>query len=153
MGVIFSVVTFAIYVIVIMFCYLSICFRQTMIEIQNDALLKREKRLANIVAGILLIFVLTYFPAFLFPTVLLAKGFKNFLPFRPFFMILFQLNGALNPLLNFFRSAKMCKAIKNLFKCLPKVQPDSYVTNTSNNSSKTLYHSHTAGIASPQRYQ
>ena len=43
MGVIFSVVTFAIYVIVIMFCYLSICFRQTMIEIQNDALLKGKR--------------------------------------------------------------------------------------------------------------
>lgn len=67
-----------------MFCHLSIYFRQTMIEIQNDVLLKREKRLANIVAGILLIFVLTYFPAFLFPTVWLAKGFKNFLPFRSF---------------------------------------------------------------------
>ena len=146
LGVIFSVFIFAIYVIVVMFCYLSIYFRKTMIENQNDALLRKEKRLANTVAGILLIFLLTYFPAFLFPTVLFAKGFKNFLPFRPFYMIFFQLNGVLNPLLNFGRSTKMRKAIKDLFKCLPKVQPDSCVKNTSNNSSKNHNHFHTTGI-------
>lgn len=144
LGVIFSVVIFAINVIVIIFCYLSFYFRKTMIENQNDALLRREKRSANTVAGILLIFLLTYFPAFLFPTVLFAKGFKNFLPFRPF--IFFHLNGALNPLLNFGRSTKMRKAIKDLFKCLPKVHPDSCVKNTSNNSSKNHNHSHTTGI-------
>ena len=44
LGVIFSVVIFAIYVIVIMFCYLSIYFRKTMIENQNDALLRRDKK-------------------------------------------------------------------------------------------------------------
>ena len=60
-------------------------FRKT-VEVgnPNDALLKREKRLTNTVAGILLILVLTYFPALLVPFVLSAKGiYKNSLRFRP----------------------------------------------------------------------
>ena len=54
---------FAIYVLIIMFCYLRIYFRKT-VEVgnPNDSLFKREKRLTNPVAGILLILVLTYFP-------------------------------------------------------------------------------------------
>ncbi|CAH3123571.1 unnamed protein product [Porites lobata] len=108
-----------IYFIIIMFHYLRIYFRKT-VEVgnPNDALLKREKRLTNTVAGILLILVLTYFPALLVPFVLSAKGlYKNSLPFRPFYVVFIQLNGVLNPLLNLGRSRNMRKAIRDLFKC------------------------------------
>ena len=136
-GVILIVVHFAVYAIVIIFCYLSIYFRKT-VEIgnPNDSLLKREKRLANTVAWILLNFVLTYFPSFLFPTVLVIKGFKNFLDFRPYYLIFYQLNGVLNPLLNFSRSKKIHKAVRDLFKCLPQVQPGSYVNNNNHNGAR-----------------
>ena len=88
------------YVIVIAFCYLSIyCRKNIQVGNLNEALLKREKRLANTVAWILLILVLTYFPGLLFGGVLVAKGVNN-LPFRPFYVIFMQLNGVLNPLLN-----------------------------------------------------
>ena len=128
-------VPFALYAIVIMSCYLSIYFRKT-IEVGNlnKALLEREKRLANTVAWILLILLLTYFPAHLFPIVLFIKGFKNFLPFRPYYLIFFQLNGVLNPLLNFRRSKRMRKAVRDLFKCLPEVQPSPCVNKSYNNS-------------------
>ena len=48
---------------------------------RNDAFLKREKRLANTVAWILLILVLTYFPGLLFGGVLVAKGVIIIFPF------------------------------------------------------------------------
>ena len=131
-----TLVLFAIYVIIIMFCYLRIYFRKT-VEVgnPNDARLKREKRLTNTVAGILLILVLTYFPALLVPFVLSAKGlYKNSLPFKPFYAVFIQLNGVLNPLLNLGRSRNMRKAIRDLFKCSSQVQPSSAVNNNNNNS-------------------
>ena len=129
-------VLFAIYVIIIMFCYLRIYFRKT-VEVgnPNDTLLKREKRLTNTVAGILLILVLTYFPALLVPFVLSAKGlYKNSLSFRPFYAVFIQLNGVLNPLLSFGRSRNMRKAVRDLFKCSSQVQPSSAVNNNNNNN-------------------
>ena len=127
---------FAIYVIIIMFCYLRIYFRKT-VEVgnPNDALLKREKRLTNTVAGILLILVLTYFPALLVPFVLSTKGlYENSLRFRPFYAVFIQLNGVLNPLLNLCRSRNMRKAIRDLFKCSSQEQPSSAVNNNNNNN-------------------
>ena len=127
---------FASYFIIIMFYYLRIYFRKT-VEVgnPNDALLKREKRLTNTVAGILLILVLTYFPALLAPFVLSAKGlYKNSLPFRPFYVVFIQLNGVLNPLLNLGRSRNMRKAIRDLFKCSSQEQPSSAVNNYNNNN-------------------
>ena len=134
-------VLFAIYVIIIMFCYLRIYFRKT-VEVgnPNDALLKREKRLTNTVAGILLILVLTYFPALLAPFVLSAKGlYKNSLPFRSFYIVFIQLNGVLNPLLNLGRSRNMRKAIRDLFKCSSQEQPSSAVNNNNNNNNNNSY--------------
>ena len=130
-----TLVFFAFCVIFIIFCYLSIHTRKP-IEVgnPNDSLFKKEKRLTNTVAWVLLILLLTYFPALLFPILLFAKGFKNFLPFRPYYIIFIQLNGALNPLLNFGRSKKMRKAIRDLFKCIPQVQPSSFVKNNNENN-------------------
>ena len=124
-----------------MFCYPHIYFRKT-VEVgnPNDALLKREKRLTNTVAGILLILVLTYFPALLVPFVLSAKGlYKNSVPFRPFYAVFIQLNGVLNPLLNLDRSRNMRKAVRDLFKCSSQEQPSSAVNNNNNNNNNNNY--------------
>ena len=137
-------VLFAIYVIIIMFCYLRIYFRKT-VEVgnPNDTLLKREKRLTNTVAGILLILVLTYFPALLVPFVLSAKGlYKNSLSFRPFYAVFIQFNGVLNPLLSFGRSRNMRKAVRDLFKCSSQVQPSSAVNNNNNNNNNNYNKNH-----------
>ena len=73
----FVLLFFPFYVIVIAFCYLSIyCRKNIQMGNLNEALLKREKRLANTVAWILLILVLTYFPGLLFGGVLVAKRSK-----------------------------------------------------------------------------
>ena len=136
-----TLVLFAIYVIIIMFCYLRIYFRKT-VEVgnPNDARLKREKRLTNTVAGILLILVLTYFPALLVPFVLSTKGlYENSLRLRPFYAVFIQLNGVLNPLLNLGRSRNMRKAIRDLFKCSSQEQLSSAVNNNNNNNNNNNY--------------
>ena len=140
---------FASYVIIIMFYYLRIYFRKT-VEVgnPNDARLKREKRLTNTVAGILLILVLTYFPALLVPFVLSTKGlYENSLRFRPFYAVFIQLNGVLNPLLNLGRSRNMRKAIRDLFKCSSQEQPSSAVNNNNNNKN---HHRLSHAAAKPQ---
>ena len=129
----FVLLFFPCYVTVIAFCYLSIyCRKNIQVGNLNDAFLKREKRLANTVAWILLILVLTYFPGLLFGAVLVAKGVNN-LPFRPYYITFVQLNGALNPLLNFSRIKMMRKAIRDLFRCHPQLQSSSLASN--NNTS------------------
>ena len=95
MAPVFLLVLFPFYLSVITFCYLSIyCRKNIQVGNLNDAFLKREKRLANTVAWILLILVLTYFPGLLFGGVLVAKGVNN-LPFRPYYVIFMQVNGVL----------------------------------------------------------
>ena len=127
MALAFVLLFFPCYVIVIAFCYLSIYCRKN-IQMGNlkDAFLKREKRLANTVSWILLILVLTYFPGLLFGGVLVAKGI-NSLPFRPYCIIFVQLNGALNPLLNFSRIRMMRKAIRDLLRCHLQLQSSCHL--------------------------
>ena len=141
MAPVFLLVLFPFYLSVITFCYLSIyCRKNIQVGNLNDTFLKREKRLANTVAWILLILVLTYFPGLLFGAVLVAKGVNN-LPFRPFYVIFMQLNGVLNPLLNFSRIKKMRKAIRDLFRCHPQLQSSSLASNNNNsNSDSTTCH-------------
>ena len=74
---------------------------------RNDAFLKREKRLANTVAWILLILVLTYFPGLLFGGACFGCKRGNYnLSFRPYYVIFMQLDGVLNPLFNVSRIKK-----------------------------------------------
>ena len=82
MAAVFLLVLFPFYLSVITFCCLSIYFRKNIqMGNRNDAFLKREKRLANPVAWILLILVLTYFPGLLFGGVFVAKGVIIIFPF------------------------------------------------------------------------
>ena len=136
MAAVFLLVLFPFYLSVITFCYLSIyCRKNIQVGNLNEALLKREKRLANTVAWILLILVLTYFPGLLFGGVLVAKGVNN-LPFRPFYVIFIQLNGVLNPLLNFSRIRKMRKAIRDLFRSHQQLQSSSLANNNITRATK-----------------
>ena len=136
-------VLFAIYGIIIMFCYLRIYFRKT-VEVgnPNDALLKREKRLTNTVAGILLILVLTYFPALLVPFVLSTKGlYKNSLHFRSLYVVFIQLNGVLNTLLNSVVLEICEKLLETCLNALPKNsrhQLSTTTTTTTTTTAKTI---------------
>ena len=89
----FLLVLFPFYLSVITFCYLSIYFRKKHSNGKSKRLIfeNAKKRLANTVAWILLILVLTYFPGLLFGAVLVANGVNN-LPFRTFYVIFMQLN-------------------------------------------------------------
>ena len=138
MAPVFLLVLFPFYLSVITFCYLSIyCRKNIQVGNLNEALLKREKRLANTVAWILLILVLTYFPGLLFGGVLVAKGVNN-LPFRPYYITFMQLNGVLNPFLNFSRIKKMRKAIRDLFRCHPQLQSSSLAKNNNNGNNDSI---------------
>ena len=117
MAAVFLLVLFPFYLSVITFCYLSsYCKKNIQTGNRNDSFLKRKKkRLANTVAWILLILVLTYFPGLLFGGVFVAKGVNN-LPFWPSYVIFMELNGVLNPLLNVSRIKKksLCRLGYNL---------------------------------------
>ena len=112
---------------VIIFCYVSIYCKPTLPQqfLHIRAILEREKRMANTVGLILLVLLLTFLPALLFPLVLYVKGVKYFQPYVPFYSFLLLLNGILNPLLNFGRNKDMRKALRNLFKCSQQVQPSA----------------------------
>ena len=111
----------------IIFSYLGIFFKKTPPEeaFHIRAILEREKRTANTVAFILIALLATFLPSILFVLVLNASGVTNVSPFRPFYGFFLQLNGILNPLLNFGRSKEMRRALRNLLKCSQQVQPSS----------------------------
>ena len=115
--------------------YLSIYFRKTtpVLGRQARAILDWEKRIASTDGWILVILTFTFLPALLFPMILFAMGVKNVMPFRPFYVFFFQLNGALNPLLNFGRFKEMRIAVRNLFKCSKRVQVQSSLRNNIDN--------------------
>ena len=115
--------------------YLSIYFRKTtpVLGRQARAILDWEKRLASTVGWILVVLMFTFLPALLFHMVLYAKGVKNLMPFRPFYVFFLQLNGALNPLLNFGRLKQMRIAVRNLFKCFRRVHVQLSLRNSNDN--------------------
>lgn len=143
-GQIMSLLFYLICLFAIFFCYLSLyCNKTPTHEAPHvHAILEREKRLANTVGLIFLALLLTFLPALFIPIVLYAKGVTNFLPFRPYFAFLFQLNGCLSPLLNFGRTKEMRKALRDILECPQQVQPAAIgfalSTNGNRNQSHTL---------------
>ena len=87
-----------------------------------QAVMKREKKSATTIRLILLVLLLTFLPALLWPIVLGLKGIDNVGPYRPFISFLFTLDTLVNPLLNFGRSKDMRRAVKGLFRCYQHVQ-------------------------------
>lgn len=91
---------------------------------QLNAISQREKRLANTVALILLILLLTFLPGVIFPLALHLAGLqRGSKAYRPFYTFLLLLNGFLNPLVNFGRSKEMRRGLRELFKCTRELQP------------------------------
>lgn len=142
-GQILSLLFYFICLFAMSFCYLSLYFKKPQHHdaLHMRAILEREKRLANTIGLIFLVLLLTFLPALLFPIVLYAKGVTSFLPFRPFFAFLFQVNGFLNPLLNFGRIKDMRRALRDLFKCSQQVQPAAAVSALHNYSNQNQSHS------------
>ena len=81
--------------------------------------LRREKKIANTVGLILLVFCLSLLPAVIVPTVLFNFGFSlaDMTPLKPSIFICITLNGLLNPLLNHVRSDDVRRAVRSLIIC------------------------------------
>ena len=105
--------------IIIVFSHLGIYFKKSPEVGIGDiqAVMKREKKSAATIRLILLVLLLTFLPALLWPIVLGLKGIDNVGPYRPFISFLFTVDTLVNPLLNFGRSKDMRRAIKGLFRC------------------------------------
>jgi len=110
--------------VIISFSHLGIYFKKPPAvgigEIQ--AVMKREKKSAATIRLILLVLLLTFLPALLWPIVLGVKGIDNVGPYRPFISFLFTADALVNPLLNFGRSKDMRRAVTSLFGCYRYVQ-------------------------------
>ena len=83
----------------------------------------RERQLTRVVSLIVLCFLFSVLPAVISPLVLVALGFKNLVPFRPFFSLLMTLNGLLNPLLNYGRNKDMRRAVRKMLTCRQQTAP------------------------------
>ena len=125
--------------VVIIVCHVGVfCKRHSPAQLHHiQAILDREKRLANTVGLIFLVLLLTFLPALLCPLVLAVTGVGHIYAFTPFMEVLFHLNGFLHPILNFGRSKEMRNAVGNF--CRQQVQPSSVVDilQINNNNSST----------------
>ena len=110
--------------IIIIFSHLGIYFKKPPIEKIREiqAVMKREKKSAATIRWILLVLLLTFVPAFWWPIVLTMKGTEYFGPYRPYYFILYTVNGFVNPLLNFGRYKEMRRALRDLLRCFQHVQ-------------------------------
>lgn len=112
--------------VVIGFSYLGIFLKKNRLGNleQLNAISQREKRLANTVALILLILLLTFLPGLIWPLALHVAGLqRGSKAYRPFYTFLLLLNGFLNPLVNFGRSKEIRRGLSELFKCTRELQP------------------------------
>ena len=81
--------------------------------------LRCEKKITNTVGLILLVLCFTVLPAMIAPFVLMNLGFtpRDLTPPRPFNFICVNLNGLLNPLLNYGRNDDVRRAVRSLMIC------------------------------------
>ena len=132
-GVMFYLICF----FVIGLSYLGIVLKknQPRDALQVNGALRREKRLANTVALILLVLFLTFLPGLISPLALHLVGVRYVTAFGPYYTFLLLLNGFLNPLVNFGRSKDMRRGLSELFKCSREVQLFAASNNRSQNAS------------------
>ena len=83
----------------------------------------RERQLTRVVSLIVLCFLFSVLPAVISPLVLVVMGFKNLVPFRPFFSLLMALNGLLKPLLNYGRNKDMRRAVRKILTYRKQTAP------------------------------
>ena len=109
---------------VIIFSHLGIYFKKPpVVGIREmQAVMRREKKSAATIRLILLVLLLTFLPALLWPIVLGLNGNEDVGPYRPFMLFLFIVDTVANPLLNFGRNKDMRKAIRGLLRCFQHVE-------------------------------
>ena len=114
--------------IVIIFSHLGIYFKKPSVErIRGmQAVMRREKKSAATIRLILLVLLLTFLPALLWPIVLGLNGKEDVGPYRPFMLFLFIVDTVANPLLNFGRNKNMRKAIRGLLRCFQHVEQQQH---------------------------
>ena len=113
-GTMFTLISF----ITIIVCYLAIFIKKPPVYNINQlrAIVERERRATKTAGYILLVLLLTFLPATLFPMIVYLKGVRNSLPFKPFYLFLFTLSAFVNPLMNFGRNRDMRRALRAVFK-------------------------------------
>ena len=82
--------------------------------------LRREKKIANTVGLILLVFCLSLLPAVIALIIVMFHfGFtpNKIFPLRPFYFIFVTLNGLLNSLVNYGRNENVRRAVRSLIRC------------------------------------
>ena len=115
------------YALTIVGCYIGVlistCRHRASMHLYGGPMrtaLKREKRVANTVGLILLVFGLTLLPAIIVPIALYhfnGLTARDATPLRPFHSTLITLNGLLNPLLNFGRDEDVRRTVRRLTRC------------------------------------
>ena len=115
------------YALTIIGCYIGVlianCRHRASMHLYGGPMrtaLKREKRVANTVGLILLVFFLTLLPTIIVPIALYHfNGLtpRDATPVRPFYSSLITLNGLLNPLLNFGRDEDVRRTLRCLTRC------------------------------------
>ena len=121
------VITFVYYCIcffIITFSHVGIYFKKPpAVGIREmQSVVKREKKSAATIRLMLLVLLLTFLPALLWPIVLGLNGIENNGPYRPFMFFLFVVDTVANPLLNFGRNRDMRRAIRGLLSCFRRVE-------------------------------
>ena len=125
-----TLVYYCICFIVIIFSHLGICFKKPPVERirEMQAVMRREKKSAATIRLILLVLLLTFLPALLWPIVLGLNGKEDVGPYRPFMLFLFIVDTVANPLLNFGRNKDMRRAIRGLLSCFQHVEQRQQLT-------------------------
>ena len=84
-----------------------------------QTVLRREKKVANTVGLILVVFCVSFLPAVIGPIILFHFGVapNEIVPLRPFYHIFTTLNGLLNSLVNYGRNENVRRAVRSLMRC------------------------------------
>ena len=122
LGTVFSVC----FALTIIGCYIGLLILNWSHKLSMDkyggpmcTVLRREKKIANTVGLILLVFCLSVLPAVMTPVVLFHFGFvpSDMIPLRPFYYIFSTLNGLLNSLVNYGCNENVRRAVGSLIRC------------------------------------
>ena len=122
LGTVFSVC----FALTIIGCYIGLLILNCSHKLSMDkyggpvrTVLRREKKIANTVGLILLVFCLSVLPGLMTPVVLLHVDFvpSNMIPLKPFYYIFATLNGLLNSLVNYGCNENVRRAVRSLIRC------------------------------------
>ena len=114
------------YALTIIGCYIGVLIGNCRRGLSMDqyggpmrTVLKREKKIANTVGLILVVFCLFFLPAMIAPIVLLHFGVapNEIVHLRPLYYIFSTLNGFLNSLVNYCRNENVRRAVRSLLRC------------------------------------